>query len=89
MDPDKHTFSFQVDGAIAEKLNDMVGFCRNNGVKSSDGLVMRALIEQTEMGPDLLGIVRARKEKERVLRRGKFETGQSDAAPTRRSKVRR
>lgn len=74
----KVTLSFQAEESVAEKLNEMVGFCRNNGVKCSDSLVLRALIEQTEMGPDLLGIVRARIEKERAARRERFAGDEHD-----------
>ena len=73
MDTEKHTFSFQVDAPIAEKVNELVGFCRNNEVRCSEGLVMRALIERTELGPDLLGIVRVRKENEKAARSKRFE----------------
>lgn len=77
----KVTLSFQAEESVAEKLNEMVGFCRNNGVKCSDSLVLRALIEQTEMGPDLLGIVRARIEKERTARRLTSESRNRDEKP--------
>jgi hypothetical protein len=75
MDAEKHTFSFQVDAVIAEKVNELVGFCRNNEVRCSEGLVMRALIERTELGPDLLGLVRVRKEVEKAARLKRFEEG--------------
>ena len=75
MDTEKHTFSFQVDALVAEKVNELVGFCRNNEVRCSEGLVMRALIERTELGPDLLGIVRVRKEVEKAARLKRFEEG--------------
>jgi hypothetical protein len=74
----KVTLSFQAEEAVAEKLNEMVGFCRNNGVKCSDSLVLRALIEQTDLGPGLLGIVRGRIYKERTARRRKFEGRKRD-----------
>lgn len=80
MDPEKHTFSFQVEPTLAEKINELVGFCRNNGLKCSDGLVMRALVESAPLGPDLIGIVRARKEIERTNRREKFLAGTGSAA---------
>lgn len=86
MDLGKHIFSFQVNDALAEKMNDIVGFCRNNEVRCSDGLVMRALIEHTELGPDLLGIVRARKEAEKARRREVVETTRPDAPRRTRKK---
>ena len=87
MEIGKHTFSFQVNETLAEKLNEIVGFCRNNEVRCSEGLVMRALIEHAELGPDLLGIVRARKEFEKAQRREVFET--TDHAPRKRTRAKR
>jgi hypothetical protein len=87
METDKHVFSFQVNRALAEKMNELVGFCRNNEVRCSEGLVMRALIEHTELGPDLLGIVRARKETERLERREAYET--NDDGFTKRGRAKR
>ena len=87
----KHTFSFQVDQAMADKVNDMVSHCLANGVKCSDGMVMRALISQTEIGPVLVGVVRARKEAEREERKQKtMANDRSDDSGKRpRAKARR
>jgi hypothetical protein len=87
MDNERHTFSFQVNNTLAEKLNELVGFCRNNEVRCSEGMVMRALIQHTELGPDLLGIVRARKEFEKAQRRENFET--TDRAPRKHTRAKR
>jgi hypothetical protein len=86
MDLGKHVFSFQVNVALAERMNEIVGFCRSNELRCSDGLVMRALIEHTELGPDLLGIVRARVEAEKARRREEFESTQHESPRRRRAK---
>lgn len=83
----KHTFSFQVDDAMAEKVNDMVSHCRTNGVKCSDGVVMRAMITQTEIGPVLVGIVRARKEQERAERKQRTLAKDHSDAPGKRTRA--
>ena len=68
MDTGKHKFSFEVDQSMADRVDEMVSFCRANNVKSSDGLLLRALIARATIGPDLLEAVGGRKAQESAQR---------------------
>lgn len=75
MQKEQHVFSFQVDESVSDKAGELVGYCQTNGLRVSDGLVMRALLMSTTPGPDFMGLVRARAELEKEARREKRMTG--------------
>ncbi len=90
---EKHVFSFQTDAAVADKVGELVGYCKSNGVRASDGLVMRSLLLSAEASPDFLGLVRARVESEKQARRAAYrETtgkGAADSGKPRKTAKRR
>jgi hypothetical protein len=67
----KQLLTFQVDKGTAQKTNAIVGYCRDHSIECSDGVVLRAIIDRTEQGPDLLGVIRARIDSEKAKRREK------------------
>jgi len=85
---EQHVFSFQVDEPVSDKAGELVGYCQTNGLRVSDGLVMRALLMSTAPGPDFLGLVRARAEFEKEARREKRKTT-NEAEPATHGRARK
>lgn len=66
----RQTITFQPTKALARRVNKLIRFCKTSGEKASDGLLVRAVIDNTPCGPHLLGYVRARMQYEREQRIG-------------------
>lgn len=54
---------------LKAKMDTLQAFCRANDQKVSDGLIMRALVMQTEVGPEFLGLIKRQKDAEKEERR--------------------
>jgi hypothetical protein len=58
------TFSMILKPALRMKLAKMQAYLLSHGIKVSEGLIFRALLMMIELGPELLGIIRRRKDVE-------------------------
>lgn len=61
----RQTLTLQPTEDVAQRVNELVAYCRQHGETVSDGLVVRAIIEHTKTGASFLGYVRARRDVER------------------------
>lgn len=69
MEKRKHIFTLEVDDALAGRIDDTMVFCRLNGLKNSDGLLLRALLARVVACPHLLDAIQERKAIESDQRR--------------------
>lgn len=69
METRKHIFTLEVDEALATRLDEAMVFCRINGLKNSDGLLLRAMLGRVVTCPHLLDAIQERKELESEQRR--------------------